>query len=315
MDQFTALSSSQYSALSTSASAALDPSVFASPIVLDLNGDGVRTRSIAEGVKFDLFDNGTAISSGWVSGGDGLLVMDRNHDGVITNGSELFGTSTRLSDGTKAADGYAALREFDSNKDGFISETDAVFKDLRVWIDGDGDGVSEVGEIRSLDSLGITQINVNAVNGTEVDNGNVLGLTSTYQTSDGVVHAAADVWFRVEGVASNPDTTLPATSEGNDLRSQVSSLAQAMAAFDGSADFGAGPSIPVLNPLVEPTAPASLTIAQSSGSLADAMSQFTTQGQPLNKGEVAAASPYTKLNISSASVPSSDGILSVSGNS
>ena len=97
------------------------------PIILDLDGNGVQTMSYSSGVKFDLFAQGQEVQTGWVSSGDGLLVLDRNHDGQINDGSELFGSSTTLASGAKAEDGYQALSELDSNLDGVISQEDEGF--------------------------------------------------------------------------------------------------------------------------------------------------------------------------------------------
>jgi hypothetical protein len=185
--------SAQIAALSTSAWGQLD--ISGTPIILDLNGDGVKTLSINSGVKFDLFAQGAAINTGWVSSGDGLLVLDRNHDGQINDGSELFGSATKLANGQTAPDGYAALRELDTNHDGVIDSKDAAFNDLKVWVDSNSDGVTEGGELHSLASLNIASVNTNAQVGSATDNGNILGLTSTYQTTDGASHNAADVWF------------------------------------------------------------------------------------------------------------------------
>ncbi|MBK6559925.1 MAG: hypothetical protein IPG16_22950 [Comamonadaceae bacterium] len=80
-----------------------EKTIYVTPLVLDLNGDGITTQSISAGTEFDLLAGGRKIHTGWVSGGDGLLVLDRNHDGVINDGSELFGEATRLSSGETAA--------------------------------------------------------------------------------------------------------------------------------------------------------------------------------------------------------------------
>ena len=89
MTQAVSFTGAQVGAMSTSQ---LDVLLATSPIVLDLNGDGVHTTSAAQGVSFDLNATGHAHQVGWVSSQDGLLVMDRNHDGQINNGTELFGT-------------------------------------------------------------------------------------------------------------------------------------------------------------------------------------------------------------------------------
>ncbi|MEK2481579.1 hypothetical protein AAAB32_10030, partial [Lactobacillus acidophilus] len=77
----------------------------ATPIVLDLDGNGVTTVSSSAGVMFDLNATGNASRVGWASAQDGLLVMDVNGDGIINNGSELFGGATRLGNGERAGNG------------------------------------------------------------------------------------------------------------------------------------------------------------------------------------------------------------------
>ena len=216
--------------LSTSQVAAIQTST---PIILDLNGDGVRTLMMSEGVEFDLLSNGKPVQTGWVSAGDGLLVMDRNGDQSINDGAELFGSSTLLANGTKAPDGYAALSELDSNKDGVINQADEAFAKLGVWIDSNSDGQSDSGEIKTLAELGIKQLSLQVTTGDVVDHGNLLGLTSTFETVDGVTHAAADVWFAIGqplepgGSRSQSDSLL----DKNGRALQVSQLSAAISSF------------------------------------------------------------------------------------
>jgi hypothetical protein len=121
---------------------------------------------------------------------------------VINDGSELFGIGTRLADGTRAAHGYAALAQLDSNHDGAISAADAVFKDLRVWVDANHDGKTDAGELKSLVDVGVVSLDLHAIAGTAVDHGNLLGLVSSMTMSDGAQHQMADVWFAKEKVAA-----------------------------------------------------------------------------------------------------------------
>src|SRR5690606_7162737 len=132
------------------------------------------------------------LNSGWVAGGDGLLVMDRNGDGSINDGSELFGNGVTLSNGLRAGNGYMALAELDSSQDGVIDAGDSDFSRLMVWVDQNGDGVSEASELRSLQELNITSLSLNAERTQTVDNGNLVGLTSSYTTADGQTHEMAD---------------------------------------------------------------------------------------------------------------------------
>ncbi|MBI5212124.1 MAG: hypothetical protein HY957_01975 [Nitrospirae bacterium] len=76
------------------------------PIMLDLDGDGIETTNVKDGAYFDHDGNGFAEQTGWAASDDGMLVMDRNGDGIINDGKELFGDQTILSDGTRAANGF-----------------------------------------------------------------------------------------------------------------------------------------------------------------------------------------------------------------
>jgi trimeric autotransporter adhesin len=174
--------------------------------VLDLDGNGVRTTAAADGVNFDLNATGNAQRVGWASATDGLLVMDRNGDGRINDGSELFGTGTRDAAGSRAVDGYQAMRFEDSNGDGLLSAADARFSELQVWVDANQDGKTDAGELQGLVDLGIVSLDLGAAAGTQVDNGNLLGLVSHYTTVDGSQHQMADVWF-------TKDTSAPSIGE------------------------------------------------------------------------------------------------------
>ena len=226
------------------------------PIVLDLNGDGISTQSINNGVKFDIFGVDQKVNTGCVTGGDGLLVMDRNRDVSINGGTELFGEGTALASGQKAANGYVALAELDANSDGVVNASDANFADLMVWVDGDSDGVSQGSELHSLGSLGITQLDLKVQTSGEVDNGNLIGLTSSYTTADGLTHEMADVWFATSkdapavdiaagapvalsslqlppaNVAADRSPAVAAPADG--MRSQVVSMVDAMASFNSA---------------------------------------------------------------------------------
>jgi hypothetical protein len=177
----------------------------ATPLILDLNGDGVQTTTVDHGVLFDIANTGALNQTAWANANDGLLVRDINHDGVINNGAELFGNGTLLADGSHAANGFDALAQFDSNHDGKIDAQDAVFQELKVWRDANGDGVSQANELLSMQNLGIVSFNLSATQGSVMENGNTLGLVSSYTTADGAVHDLADVWFQ-QGAQFTLDT-------------------------------------------------------------------------------------------------------------
>ena len=86
-----------------------------------------------------------------------------------------------------------------------INGQDAAFGQLQVWTDDNADGVSQEAELHTLDSLGITQLDLAAEKNLSQDNGNIIGLTSSYQTSDGSSHQMADVWFIADKVSGMVD--------------------------------------------------------------------------------------------------------------
>jgi hypothetical protein len=192
--QVSALTSDQMNALGTTGKQA---ALFAStPIMLDLNGDGVHTLSRNAGVVFDVDATGTPVSTGWIAPTDGLLVRDRNGDGVINNGSELYGSGTPDGQGGKTPDGFAALRLEDSNTDGVVDALDQNFATLQVWRDVDGDGRTDAGELQSMTDADIASLSVASQATAIIDSGNLVGLMGSFTTTDGVTHQLADVWLR-----------------------------------------------------------------------------------------------------------------------
>lgn len=138
-----------------------------SPIVIDVAGNGFNLTNAVDGVMFDLNATGTIEQISWTATGsdDALLVLDRNGNGVIDNGRELFGSATPqpyLVSG-ESKNGFRALATFDDptnggNGDGEVSDRDSVFSRLRLWQDSNHNGVSEAGELQSLAEAGINVI-------------------------------------------------------------------------------------------------------------------------------------------------------------
>ena len=164
------------------------------PLALDLDRDGIETIGANGTVLFDHDGDGVKTGTGWVSADDGLLVLDRNGNGQIDTGAELFGVDTVLANGQKASDGFAALRDLDANGDGVFNAQDARFADVRVWRDLNQNGASQAGELFTLQTLGITAINLNATAApVNLGNGNVQTATATYALADGTTGATAGV--------------------------------------------------------------------------------------------------------------------------
>lgn len=159
-----------------------------SPIAIDLDGNGLNTTHYFDkSVEFDLDGNGTLDRTAWLSSGDAFLAVDLNHDGVINNGSELFGGPAR-------GDGYSELANYDSNQNGIISLDDEMFDQLLVWQDLNSDGVSTVDEVFSLQEASVTEISVQYHAWDEYDRGNLIGEHS-WATVNGVQTKVGDIYF------------------------------------------------------------------------------------------------------------------------
>jgi hypothetical protein len=162
-----------------------------SPIILDLDGDGIEMRKVSKGhTSFDVDGDGTRDRVGWTKGGDGFLVIDRNGDGKITDGSELtFGAED--SDAKNALEALSAL---DNNNDNVIDDKDARFGELKVWVDANANGVTDDGELKSLTELGIKSIGLSAHNldGTMKVGANALVSTAVFTRTDGTTGTAGD---------------------------------------------------------------------------------------------------------------------------
>lgn len=156
------------------------------PIILDLDGNGLETVGLASNVYFDHDGDGVLTKTGWVGKNDALLVWDRNANGGIDTGAELFGDFTVLPNGTLAPNGFAALAALDSNGDGIIDASDPAFAELKIWRDASQDGVSGVGELISLSEAGIISLNLaNALKNQRLPNGNTLSREGSFTRADG----------------------------------------------------------------------------------------------------------------------------------
>jgi hypothetical protein len=131
---------------------------------VDVLGNGFDLSSRANGVMFDLNNDGTKNQIPWTIAlsDDGWLCVDRDRNGTIDNGAELFGNLTPQPEppAEEERNGFLALAEHDKtanggNGDGLITEADAVFNSLRLWQDLNRNGFSEPVELLSLQAVGI----------------------------------------------------------------------------------------------------------------------------------------------------------------
>ena len=187
----------------------------ASPLVFDLDGDGIEIAQLSGNspVLFDHDANGVKTGSAWLRSDDALLVLDRDGNGTIDSGRELFGNNTVLAGGGKAADGYAALGELDSNGDGLIDAQDARFGELKLWRDLDQDGVSDAGELFGLAELGVSQISLAKTAGSQMlGDGTRLDGSAGF-TVNGETRTYTDAWFAENQFYREFTDAIPLTAE------------------------------------------------------------------------------------------------------
>ncbi|MDU8925276.1 calcium-binding protein, partial [Pasteurellaceae bacterium LIM206] len=173
------------------------------PLIIDMDGNGIKTISLNKNVFFDLDNNLFAENTGWIDKGDAFLVWDRDNNGIIDSGNELFGNHTLLANGQKAANGFTALAELDANKDGLFDSNDEAWAKLQLWFDRNQNGISEEGELMKLSESGIKGIDLTYQNSKQTDeNGNEHREHSSVTWNDGRTTDITDVWFKTDNARS-----------------------------------------------------------------------------------------------------------------
>jgi len=214
------------------------------PVVLDLDGDGFGLTAVSgTGATFDMNGDGLSDDTGWIGRGDGFLVIDRNNDGKITDAAEL----SLAAETGGATGGLEGLARLDSNRDGVVDANDARFRELRVWVDVDGDGITDLGELRTLADAGIKSVSVKGV--ATADRTIALGdsallATASFTRADGSVGTAGEATLGYRPAYAPPLRAYQASdalADGNSAAAfSLFDLPSDSAAFDRFAqgDFG-----------------------------------------------------------------------------
>lgn len=195
------------------------------PIVIDLKGLGYQLTSVANGVKFDFFATGKPVQLSWTAAKweGGFLALDRNGNGRIDNGTELFGNVTpQPTPASGKKNGFLALAVYDlpangGNGDGWIDAQDAIYSKLVIWVDLNHDGISEPGELLTLKQAGIEAISLSyALSQWQDAFGNSFRYRSPMRTATNPAQWVYDVLLQQAAPAANAAAVTKSTVDSHE---------------------------------------------------------------------------------------------------
>jgi len=177
------------------------------PLILSLSNSTVQLTSVQNGINFDFFNDGSPHQTAWITGNSAMLVLDPS-GGAITNGSQLLGNGTPLSDGSLASSGFAALAALSDSttqQTRVLNSSDPLWNQLRLLLP---DGTTE-----TLTAAGIVSINLSFdVTGLTDPNGNIQVDSGTFTFSNGSVGTLGDYNLAYnQTLSGEPNNPLPET--------------------------------------------------------------------------------------------------------
>ncbi len=175
------------------------------PLIISTEDSHYELTGTKGGVGFDLNGDGKTEQIPWTAGkDDAFLVLDRNGNGLIDDGRELF-SHVSPQQPSRTPNGFQALRMFDDplnggNDDGRLNASDEIYGSLRLWLDADRDGRTDTGELVSLASVGLAEVELDYTDELAHDDehGNTFKYSAPAHFDDGRSVLAWAVFFNIE---------------------------------------------------------------------------------------------------------------------
>ena len=195
------------------------------PIAIDLNGDGFHFTNVDDSnVFYDVNGDGWRRKIAWNNPADGFIAYDKNADGKIDRFDEISFVPYKPDSQTD----LEGLRAFDTNGDGVFSAADAKWSSFGVWRDANSNGITDPGEFKSLDAMGINGIALTSDGRFQVVDGQTVHGIGSAAKSDGSTLALADVTLQFRNLAQGN------ASDGTPTTAAVASFSAGQA-FTGTA--------------------------------------------------------------------------------
>ncbi len=188
------------------------PEQAAAPVILDLTGQGIELTDAANGVQYDMNNDGVKDQTAWIGSGNGILVYDADQNHTVTNASEFV-----LTDHVPGAktDLEALRLGFDSNHDNVFDQKDAAWDLFGIWQDANKDAIVDNGEYHTLAQLGIVSIGLIGEGEDQMVNGNVIHGLASFTWADGSTGVVADVSLRYQDVVQDSNSVVTDPSVSN----------------------------------------------------------------------------------------------------